>query len=231
MKTMPHLNPKLGLIASFVRSGLTAADIGCDHALLAINLVQAGVAKKCFACDISEGSLKKAASNIKKYGLAGQIETILCDGAKGLEPNEIDDVIIAGIGPDVISKIIEEAAWLRDPQKNLVLSPASKPHVLRKYLAAAGFGVLQEEAVLSDGRYYTVMLARFDAAVPKDEYFFYRSCFDLQKEANFGFLSKQLVFLKEKARFETPNGGTALKKIAERLEEELEQYGNSKRGI
>lgn len=65
--------------------------------------------------------------------------------------------MIAGMGGELIVQILSHAPWVRDPGKRLILQPMSKAEVLRSYLSNEGFAILQEEAVRSLGRIYSVM--------------------------------------------------------------------------
>lgn len=61
------------------------------------------------------------------------------------------------MGGELIVQILSHAPWVRDPGKRLILQPMSKAEVLRSYLSNEGFAILQEEAVRSLGRIYSVM--------------------------------------------------------------------------
>ena len=64
-----------------------------------------------------------------------------------VSPEEAEDIAIAGMGGELILRIITRAPWLRDPQKRLILQPMSSVPELRLGLRDLGFAVLQEEAV------------------------------------------------------------------------------------
>ena len=56
----------------------------------------------------------------------------LSDGLDKINPDEVDDIIIAGMGGDVISWIIDRCNWLKDSQKHLILQPMTCAERLRK---------------------------------------------------------------------------------------------------
>ncbi|WP_052446679.1 Nif3-like dinuclear metal center hexameric protein [Candidatus Soleaferrea massiliensis] len=155
----PALSARLQLAASFVRQGSVVADIGTDHGYLAAYLVADGRCPSGYASDIHEQPLEKARETIRACGLEDRIQTVLSDGLLSLPKGCAQDIVIAGMGGDMIAKIIEEAPWLRDEHIRLVLQPMTKMDELRRYLYQNGFGLLREEAV-EDGEFvYTVMQA------------------------------------------------------------------------
>lgn len=94
-----------------------------DHAYLHIWLVKKGVIQKAIAADINMGPLQKAAFNIRRYNVGKQVDARLSDGLELIFPNEADDIVIAGMGGELIADIIEKAPWLKDVQKHLILQP------------------------------------------------------------------------------------------------------------
>lgn len=159
-KRAAQLNPRLMKVASMVRPQAVFADVGCDHGHLAIELMRRG-AVRGYACDINEKPLQNAKANICAAGFSQQIQTVLTDGLQHLENSGITDVTIAGIGGEVITEILRQAQFLKDPAIRLILQPQSREHILRTFLAENGFSVLQEEAVRSDRYVYTVITAEY----------------------------------------------------------------------
>lgn len=162
--TRLRLDERLYLCAKNVRLGSTVADVGTDHAYLAIWLVSNGVCPRAIASDLRAGPLLNAQKNILKYGVADKIETRLSDGLDVVFPAEVDDIVIAGMGGELIMQIIERADWLKDSAKHLVLQPMSGEVELREFLASQQFKIVAEQAVVSCGKVYTVMSVFFDAS-------------------------------------------------------------------
>ncbi|MBQ2756672.1 MAG: SAM-dependent methyltransferase [Oscillospiraceae bacterium] len=162
---MIHLDERLETAASFVRSGSVAADIGTDHGYLICSLVERGTVKHGYACDINEQPLAKAAETVDETGLGDKISLVLCDGLSGLEPNCADDIIIAGMGGELICSILSAADWLRSPDVRLILQPMSKADELRRYLCHNGFEIFEEKAAFVGKHIYTVICAGYTGAV------------------------------------------------------------------
>lgn len=155
------LGERLALCASMVREGAALADVGTDHAYLPVWLAKQGRVRKVVASDVRPGPLERAKENIEKFGVDGLVEARLSDGLDAVRPEEADDVVLAGMGGELITEIIDRAAWLKDAEKHLILQPMTREEDLRRSLVRQGFSVLREQAVLEGRRVYTVMLCAY----------------------------------------------------------------------
>lgn len=156
-----RLDERLSMCAKFVRPGSRLADVGTDHAYLPIWLVQNSVVTHVIATDLRDGPLLNARQNIVKYKADGHIETRLSDGFDAVAVDEADDFVLAGMGGELIIKIVARAAWLKDEKKHLILQPMSAEKELREFLACEGFALADEQAVTCSGKVYTVMSVFF----------------------------------------------------------------------
>ena len=152
-----ELDNRLSLCAELVRKDSRLADIGTDHAYLPVWLCQNKLIKSAVAADIKEAPLKSGISTIKKFGADAFIEARISDGLSEISPDEVDDIVIAGMGGELIAKIIDHTKWLRNKKYHLVLQPMSKSEKLREYLYENGFCIELERAVEAEGKLYTVM--------------------------------------------------------------------------
>lgn len=159
---MFQLDPRLQLCADFVRPNTRLADIGTDHAYLPVWLVSNGVCPCAVAVDVREGPLERARENVTRYGMEEKIRLSLSSGLTALGPEDADDIVIAGMGGELMADIIAQAPWLRDRGKHLILQPMTTAKELRIWLRENGFALLREECVRSEGKVYSVMLAAFD---------------------------------------------------------------------
>ena len=167
------LSPRLALCADFVRQDSVVADIGTDHALLPIWLVSRRKARRAIASDVNKGPIARAGANIARYGMSGLISTVVADGLAGVDPEEVTDIVIAGMGGDLISTILDDAPWVRNNRYRLILQPMSHPERLREYLFAHGFRVEKEQAVEDSGRIYSVMRVSHRGSVDYTELMLY----------------------------------------------------------
>lgn len=103
-----RLDQRLTAIANLVDYG-KVADVGCDHGKLGYYLVSTDRASEVIATDISAPSLAKAEELAKENGVQDVMQTRLGNGLEPVGDREVDTVIIAGLGGDVISDIVLRA--------------------------------------------------------------------------------------------------------------------------
>lgn len=155
------LDDRLQTVASLVRKNVKVADIGTDHGYLIAYLVQSGHTPCAIATDVNKKPLASARKYIQSKGLDSTIETRLCNGVLPLEGLGVQDVVIAGMGGELILWMIEEALWLQNTEINLVLQPMTRPEILRLGLARLGFAITKEVAVISGKHVYTAMQVQY----------------------------------------------------------------------
>ena len=163
---MNILNDKRLLLCASMVQGRAAADIGTDHGYLPAYLITEGICDRCIAADINDKPLASAQNTAKLHGLQDRIETILSDGLKEVPLEGITDIIIAGMGGELIAKIIDECPRLREGEYHLILQPMTRPEALREYLYTNGFEA-DEEKCVHEGRFeYSVMSVRYIGRQP-----------------------------------------------------------------
>ena len=169
------LTPRLMTAVSYVRDGRLLADIGTDHAYLPIYLceqgrltpVTAGNGESlcAIASDINKGPVERADQHIADAGLAGSIRTLRTDGLNGLERYDPADIIIFGMGGELIASILAAAPWVNREGRRLILQPMTHAEKLREYLLSAGFAIVGETLSREGERIYQTICAE---PAPKD---------------------------------------------------------------
>lgn len=154
-----QLSKRLTHLIDFIPKCNTVADVGTDHGYVPIALVENGIAKKAFAMDVRKGPLERAVTHIRERGLEDLIEARLSDGLEKLHPGEVEGVIIAGMGGELMTRIMENGKDVISTCDFLVLSPHSEAELVREYLPSHGFVIVREDMVEEEGKYYTMMLA------------------------------------------------------------------------
>lgn len=198
------LSPRLMKCAQSVRLGKKIADVGTDHAYLPIWLAKKNLITAAIAADINEGPLILANKNIIKYHVEDIVRTVQSDGLQNINSEDADDIIIAGMGGDIIVKILENVDWIRNNNKRLILQPMSGDEKLRFFLFENKFKIVKEETVISQGRVYTVMSCEWTG----EEFLYDPSLLYLGKiletscEANKIYLEKVIRHLKNKSHSE-----------------------------
>ncbi len=153
------LDNRLLAVASFVPLGARVADIGTDHAYLAIYLYGERGAKKVIATDKNEGPLAAARHTIKEAGLSEKIDARLGDGLIPIEAGEVDIVCISGMGGELIAAILERSPDVCAGLSRLVLQPMSDASYLRRWLYDSGYHIVDESLAEADGRIYEIAVA------------------------------------------------------------------------
>ena len=156
---MTNLSKRLKTVASQITKGNRVADIGCDHAYVSIFLIENGIAPKVIAMDINKGPLERAMENIKKNRLSDKIEVRQSDGGKALKPDEVDALLIGGMGGALTVKILSESQGVVNTCKELVLQPQSEVFLVREYLLKENFQIIYEDMLIDDGKYYVIIKA------------------------------------------------------------------------
>lgn len=155
------LSPRLMAAAALVRDGASVADIGTDHAYLPIFLVEEGVSPRAIACDVNKGPLARAEANVEAAGLADRITLKLTDGLNGLETFAPDDILICGMGGELIIRILYEADFIRTPDCRLILQPMTSVDKLRMWLCENGFEIICESLAPEEERVYELICAHY----------------------------------------------------------------------
>ncbi len=159
------ISKRLLCCAEEVPQGAKVADVGCDHGYLGIYLLQSGKASFVHASDLREMPLQKAMQNAVRFGVADKMRFSRADGLKAVKAASVDTVVCAGMGGDLIARIIEEAPWVRE-NCTLILQPQSSGNDLRRYLGERGFSILKERLVQDGGFLYAVMTVRYGGGTP-----------------------------------------------------------------
>ena len=194
------LDSRLSLCASFVREGVSVADIGTDHAYLPIWLLLNGKIEKALACDINEGPLNSGKADVLRYNLDDKITLRLSDGLKNVEESEADDIIIAGMGGELIAKILSECSWVKNEEKRFILQPMTKCEVLIKWLYESGFEITQQKACECDKKHYTVMVAKYTGnCTTQSRTFLFTGKLDTEDENSKTYLSHIISHLQKRA--------------------------------
>ena len=108
-------------VASMVSQGLVLADVGTDHGYVPISLVQRKRIPKAIAMDVNKGPLERARKHIAEFQLEEFIETRLSDGVKKLKVGEVDSILIAGMGGELVVRILSDGIEVCRSVKELIL--------------------------------------------------------------------------------------------------------------
>ncbi|MDR1627711.1 MAG: class I SAM-dependent methyltransferase [Oscillospiraceae bacterium] len=155
------LSKRLEICAGMVSKGCRIADIGTDHAYLPIFLAKNNLISGAIASDVNTGPLKTAQKNIKNNGLEKIIKTRISEGLKNIYEDEVDEIIIAGMGGNLISEILDKCNFQNKFSKKFILQPMTREYDLRLYLCNNGYFIENEKAVYCKNKVYTVMHVKY----------------------------------------------------------------------
>ena len=158
---MFKISKRLCTVASYVRDGAVVADIGTDHAYLPIYLALENKIKEGIASDINEGPILRAKENIHKYGLDHLIKTCIADGLDDIEKYAPTDILICGMGGELIARIIDRSKYAKTQGVRLILQPMTSIKELREYLQN-GFYTIAENVVFEDNKLYQIICVEYD---------------------------------------------------------------------
>ncbi len=161
-----ELTPRLFAAAQLVPHGAAVADIGTDHAYLPVWLLKQGKVRFAIAADLRKGPLDRARLTAREYDCRENIDFRLCDGLAAIRPEEVDCIVIAGMGGETIAAILQAAPWTKNPRYTFVLQPMSTQSDLRRWLWQQGYSIREEQLISEGDKLYNVMLIRFGGAVP-----------------------------------------------------------------
>ena len=158
------MNRRLERLLCCIPDGKGLIDVGTDHGYLPVELARRGYRGQLFASDINPEPLNAAKRSAERAGLAERIQFIRCDGLSLCDPDAVDTVVIAGMGGDLICRILDQAEWTMDSRYTLLLQPMTKAEVLRYWLSNNDYGIEEEKLVLDGGKLYQLLIVRFGRA-------------------------------------------------------------------
>jgi tRNA (adenine22-N1)-methyltransferase len=153
------LSKRLEMVASFVPTGATVADIGSDHAYLPCYLVLNGVAKAAVAGEVVKGPYESAERQVRSEGLTKQITVRMADGLAAVLPEDhVDTVTIAGMGGPLIVSILEKHPASLNGVTRLILQPNIHAKVIREWAMANGWAIQDETILEEDEKIYEILV-------------------------------------------------------------------------
>jgi tRNA (adenine22-N1)-methyltransferase len=96
---------------------------------------------------VVSGPILRAKSNINKYQLSDRITTLQTSGLEGIEPYAPDDILLCGMGGELIASLLEKSDYSKNNSVRLILQPMTMSDRLRIWLTKNGFSILDEHLV------------------------------------------------------------------------------------
>lgn len=149
------LSKRLLALYAMVKPGSVAADIGCDHAQLAIALVENGICDHVYASDLRAAPLAMAKQAVMNADLCERIDCSQRDGLDQL-PHDVDTILIAGMGFDTIHHILTAYENEVRAPRRFIIQTNTHPEKLRRWIAQKHYTIEREDLVWED-HYYEII--------------------------------------------------------------------------
>lgn len=154
-----RLSKRLAAVVSLVEPSFPTADIGADHAKVALELLNTRRVPFVFAVENKEGPYLKMKEALGEGAEEGTYEASLSDGVSEL-PSSVKSVVMAGMGCDLILSILDKNKEKTDGITYLVIDSHNEWGRLREELAMRHWAVCNEVFLKDAGIYYDVMSFR-----------------------------------------------------------------------
>ncbi|MDR0886837.1 MAG: class I SAM-dependent methyltransferase [Clostridiales Family XIII bacterium] len=161
MASGKKLSDRLRLIADYAIPEQSVAtsiyepiliDVGTDHGLLPRKLLDEGKLSRAILTDVVDGPLSMAKNNLDADLYGDRIELRLGDGLQPLNHAEGDVVVIAGMGGELITHILETDIVKTKSFPRYILQPRNASDILRRFLYDNDFFIIDEGLVLERGK-------------------------------------------------------------------------------
>lgn len=147
------IDERLKSLVKYVDKKDNIIDVGCDHALLDIYLVQNNITDSVIVSDISNNALQQGINNIKKYNLDDRIDVRCGNGLEVLNnEDDINTIIISGMGTNTILDILNNN-YLSKVNK-LIIQSNKDYYLLRSEVNKLGFIISNEEVIVVNNKLY-----------------------------------------------------------------------------
>ena len=154
---MIKLSPRLKQVADFVEDNSNIIDIGCDHGLTDIYIAKSKKNISIIASDVNKNALSSAIKNIKEAHLEEKIETRLGSGLEVVSADEIDTIVIAGMGSNTIVGILKYSKDKLVNVNTIIVQSNTDLYFLRKNITSIGYYIEDETLVEDKNIIYTII--------------------------------------------------------------------------
>jgi len=146
------ISNRLISISKYTKGFDTLLDVGSDHGLLPIYAIKNHFVNKAIASDINYKPLEMAKNNFKKNNVG--IDVVVFDG---IPETSADVIVIAGMGSELIIKILDKTLSNAKNLKRLILCPNTDYYMLRSYLNNK-FVIVDEEVIYDKNHFYEIIV-------------------------------------------------------------------------
>lgn len=154
-----NLGLRLEAVAALAAVGKykVGADIGTDHAKLAMELARRNICHHVIAADKNAGPCEAARSAISGENLSELVEVRQGDGLAVLTAGEADLITIAGMGGELMLSILAAGEAVLANRPRIVLQPQTDLPAVRSRIYENGWQITDEAMAEENGRIYVIM--------------------------------------------------------------------------
>ena len=145
-----RLTDRLEEIVQCVPHCVRVIDVGTDHALIPIALLDRNIAQYGVGIDKSLLPLGQARVNRHNAQVTDRLRLVCADGLDIEDLDEQDVVVMAGMGGKTIQTVLQKASW----KGTLILQPNRDLPSLRRWLIGNGWYSDVESILFERGQYF-----------------------------------------------------------------------------
>ncbi|WP_430785220.1 tRNA (adenine(22)-N(1))-methyltransferase [Virgibacillus flavescens] len=153
------ISNRLKKITSYLEPGSYFADIGSDHAYLPCYVCLRDPMAKAIAGEIVEGPFNSAISTVKSFKMEAAVDVRLGDGLSVLENDEVEQIVIAGMGGSLIKTILANGIEKLGTVNRIIVQPNVDAKAVRKWFYLHNYEITNEEVVEENDHYYEIVVA------------------------------------------------------------------------
>ncbi len=137
----------------------TLADIAADHCYISLLALITDKVDFVIASDLNKAPLEIGKANIKAFGVRyeDKIETRLGSGVSTIKDGEVESVIIAGIGGNLMLNLLKQEESKLKTFKQLILQPQNEEIEMKRYIHSIGYTIKEECFVCEKGMDYIIL--------------------------------------------------------------------------
>lgn len=149
------LSKRLKELSKFLEPTDKVVDIGCDHGYLGIYAIKEKLVESIILTDIKKTALDMARKNVIKNNM--DIPMVISDGLANVKADDINTVVISGMGTSTILHILSNKEKLVNVNK-LILQSNNNLDTLRAEVLKLGYQLVDEKTVKDNDIWYIICL-------------------------------------------------------------------------
>ena len=147
------LSKRLKELSKFLEPTDKVVDIGCDHGYLGIYAIKEKLVESIILTDIKKTALDMARKNAIKNNI--DIPMVISDGLANVKADDINTVVISGMGTSTILHILSNKEKLVKVNK-LILQSNNNLDTLRYEVLKLGYQLIDEKTIKDNDIWYVV---------------------------------------------------------------------------